>query len=281
MPPHLPNELLLQLIGYFSVTTLIISQGLSKEWRQLVSAAEIHPIRRQLIDIYLSCIDQSWFRDSRPWTVANLRPFERRAYIDALLSQYPYLPESFQIFIMEWPAKAAIGGVWPGLPEVTHDEVGPVTRNRFGRNMLNADKPAIWTINSITLTGDGFSELLEPQPAIPLFDSQGSYTSYTLWLLLDQQERLRGRVLYTSFVNEYSLDIGRDPGSHDAMLLDDWIKYLQWEVDRMAGWRAWIDANPNMGRLGHMGGVEESLNEHRGIYCEPWSPNKAPWTRSF
>ncbi|KAJ7825459.1 hypothetical protein B0H13DRAFT_1918618 [Mycena leptocephala] len=41
---------------------------------------------------------------------------DQQAYIDALLDQQAYLPDDFRIWILEWPAKAAIACCWPGLP---------------------------------------------------------------------------------------------------------------------------------------------------------------------
>ncbi len=61
-------------------------------------------------------INTPGFLNTRGWTLDNLEPFDRQAYIDALLSQHPAIPEDFRIWILEWPARLAIGCMWPGLP---------------------------------------------------------------------------------------------------------------------------------------------------------------------
>ncbi|KAF9540149.1 hypothetical protein CPC08DRAFT_717339 [Agrocybe pediades] len=63
------------------------------------------------------------FLETRPWTLKTLNPFDRKAYIDALLSQYPAVPEEFRLWIMEWPARMAPFGMWPGSPFTYHHVV--------------------------------------------------------------------------------------------------------------------------------------------------------------
>ncbi|KAF4620931.1 hypothetical protein D9613_001248 [Agrocybe pediades] len=58
------------------------------------------------------------FPKTRPWTLQNLKPFDREAYIRNLQSQYPNIPHEYRLWILEWPAKMAIFGMWPGLPMV-------------------------------------------------------------------------------------------------------------------------------------------------------------------
>ena len=50
----------------------------------------------------------------------NLKPFDRQAYIATLNEQCTTpeaeIPEDFRMYILEWPARMAIGCMWPGLP---------------------------------------------------------------------------------------------------------------------------------------------------------------------
>ncbi|KAJ8456362.1 hypothetical protein ONZ45_g18749 [Pleurotus djamor] len=145
-----PDELLLALFGEFHLTTIIIASGVCRKWRSLVLLADIHPIRRSLLGIYQQIIKETWFLQSRPWVLNNLKPFNRMEYVTALLAQHNYLPEAFRIWVLEWPAKAAFGGIWPGLPNEIGDIAGPEIRySRRTWNLLNPSKPIVWTINHI------------------------------------------------------------------------------------------------------------------------------------
>ncbi|KAJ8507351.1 hypothetical protein ONZ45_g10277 [Pleurotus djamor] len=235
MPPRLPTELVLYLYTFFHVGTLLLARGVSHQWRSLLTQANVHPIRRELIDIYVLCVHKSWFLDSRPWTVGNLSLFDRQAYINALLNHYPYLPEPFQIWILEWPAKAAFACVWPGLPQLPSDEMGPFFRDRKGWNMLDSSNPAVWTLKYIDEETYEEGTMPELLPAIPLFHYPGAYA---IWLVLDPREAFRGRVVYT--VEEDTLSSALERNS-DGLIFSDWIAYLRWEIARLKAARAWSD----------------------------------------
>ncbi|PPQ91965.1 hypothetical protein CVT25_004439 [Psilocybe cyanescens] len=53
-------------------------------------------------------INTPQFLNSHTWILDNLRLFDRQAYIDALLVQYPTIPEEFRIWTLEWPARLAV-----------------------------------------------------------------------------------------------------------------------------------------------------------------------------
>ncbi|KAF9539106.1 hypothetical protein CPC08DRAFT_731160, partial [Agrocybe pediades] len=48
--------------------------------------------------------------------------FDREAYINALLSQYPAIPAEFCMWILEWPARMTVFCLWPGLPFMSYGE---------------------------------------------------------------------------------------------------------------------------------------------------------------
>ncbi|KAJ7249424.1 hypothetical protein C8J57DRAFT_961145, partial [Mycena rebaudengoi] len=114
--PNFPNELFLEILPLFCLKSLITAHGVTQLWRQLVKAARIAPARRELLSLYHSTVHSPAFLESRSWLVANLQPFDRQSYVDALLDQHNYLPDSFRLYILEWPARAAISCLWPGLP---------------------------------------------------------------------------------------------------------------------------------------------------------------------
>ncbi|KAJ7075725.1 hypothetical protein B0H15DRAFT_649676 [Mycena belliarum] len=103
-----PNEILLHIFPHMPLKSLIAAYGVSKLWRHLAPLAEIIPPRRGLLDLYFNIMESPIFERTRPWLLDNLRPFNREAYIEALLAQHDYLPDDFRIWILEWPAKAVI-----------------------------------------------------------------------------------------------------------------------------------------------------------------------------
>ena len=104
-----PNEILLHDFSFLPLKSIINGRTISQEWRRLIPLADITPIRRALLDFYLTLIDSQIFLQTRPWVLANLHPFNRRHYIGDLMNQHPYVPEAFRVWILEWPTKAVIG----------------------------------------------------------------------------------------------------------------------------------------------------------------------------
>ncbi|KAF9540153.1 hypothetical protein CPC08DRAFT_717341 [Agrocybe pediades] len=112
----LPNELLIHIFSFLELKPYLISRGICKKWQVLLLLADLHPIRWRMLDLYHRMLQAPEFIDTRPWILENLRPFDRQAYIDGLLAQHSAIPEEFRLWILEWPAKMAIFGIWPGLP---------------------------------------------------------------------------------------------------------------------------------------------------------------------
>ncbi|KAL1635228.1 hypothetical protein SLS58_010349 [Diplodia intermedia] len=120
MPPHmldeLPTELRLSIVELCDLKGLIKVRSLSKSWRALVMQSphvRINPTRRKLLDLYDFCLKSKSFRASRETVIPLLKPLDRSHYLERL-SDKP-LPEAFDMWIREWPAKAAFGYLWPGL----------------------------------------------------------------------------------------------------------------------------------------------------------------------
>ncbi|KAF9559416.1 hypothetical protein CPC08DRAFT_594199, partial [Agrocybe pediades] len=115
-----PNELVLDIFSFLELKPFIISHGVCKGWKQLLPLADIHPIRRRLFNLFHHMLQHPHFLETRLWTLKTLHPFDRKAYIDALLSQYPAVPEEFCLWIIEWPDRMVPFGVWPGSPFTFH-----------------------------------------------------------------------------------------------------------------------------------------------------------------
>ncbi|KAF4616401.1 hypothetical protein D9613_008862 [Agrocybe pediades] len=119
----LPNELALAIFSLLELKSYIVLHGVCKKWKQLLPSADIHPIRRRMFNLFHHMLQHPRFPETRPWTLKNLRTsFNRKAYIDALLSKYRAVPEEFRLWILEWPARMVSFGMWPGLPVTFHKE---------------------------------------------------------------------------------------------------------------------------------------------------------------
>ncbi|KAJ6486055.1 hypothetical protein C8R47DRAFT_933301, partial [Mycena vitilis] len=143
----LPPEVSLQIFPRLPLKALIAGEGVCRLWKQLISMAEINPTRRSLWALYRKIVNDPLFLPTRPWLLANLRPFDRQAYIDALLFQHNYIPEDFRLWILEWPARAVIACAWPGLPETycgrPPHESGDDVERMIGCNYLGRIPPLV------------------------------------------------------------------------------------------------------------------------------------------
>ncbi|KAF9553929.1 hypothetical protein CPC08DRAFT_713348 [Agrocybe pediades] len=118
----LPNELALAIFSLLELKSYIVLHGVCKKWKQLLPSADIHPIRRRMFNLFHHMLQHPRFPETRQWTLKNLRPFDRKAYIDGLLSKYRAVPDEFRLWILEWPARMVPFGMWPGLPFACHQE---------------------------------------------------------------------------------------------------------------------------------------------------------------
>ncbi|KJA17325.1 hypothetical protein HYPSUDRAFT_46521 [Hypholoma sublateritium FD-334 SS-4] len=229
----LPAELCLHIFSFLELQPYIVAHGVCSKWRYLLSRAEIHPIRRRLFNLYHHMINTPGFLNTRGWTLDNLVPFNRQAYIDSLLSQYPAIPEDFRIWILEWPARLSIGCTWPGLPFVFSS-----TRSAMRRHGVN------W-LGHKNSSPQVLAALYKRMPAedykfIPgLIIWRGVHT--TDWLILDETDPdLFGRVYVidlresfarTSVIPHNQLDPNDDysDGYEPPINIpfDSWISYLE------------------------------------------------------
>ncbi|KAJ6600021.1 hypothetical protein DFH09DRAFT_901848 [Mycena vulgaris] len=117
----IPNEIFLQIFPHLCLKSIIAAHGVSQLWRRLLNASDIDSTRRELWSLYRSFVNSTAFLESHPWTLEHLQSFDRQAYVDALLNQHDHLPHSFLLYLLEWPAKAVISCLWPGLPQCYFD----------------------------------------------------------------------------------------------------------------------------------------------------------------
>ena len=194
-----PNEILLDIIPALPLASLIAAHGVDHNWRRLVAAANVLAPRRELLDLYLTVVNSPWFLQTRPWVLENLQPFDREAYVAALLTQYNPLPEAFELWLLEWPARAVIGGIWPGLPwdHIKDGDLDNVNALR-GVNWL---APTTVQVSAITFAIPGCKHQFDFIPAILIRSNFGN-----IWLIVDdgEDEREKGTLKFRNKV--FSMD---------------------------------------------------------------------------
>jgi hypothetical protein len=152
----LPNELIFEIIQYLSLKTLIATIGVNKRWRRLVPFANVLPARRALLDLYLNVICKPAFLRSRSRILPHLVPFDRQAYVSmvtALNGDEP-LPDLFELWLLEWPAKDTICWHWPGI-SLPNPSPFPLVTSYLHRNCLDFHHTSVQIVE--------ISEMVRPQ----------------------------------------------------------------------------------------------------------------------
>ena len=214
MVPPLPTEILLLFFSYFDLKSLIASLAVCRRWRELIPESDIFPPRLALLELYLKVVASPLFSNTRTWSLKNLRHFDREEYVAKLLNQHNYIPEEFRIWILEWPARAVFGCLWPGLPCVEFTTYARKVEFIKGIHWLGSLPPKV-----STMTWDTG----ETQICVPglLISSDSMYT----WLLLDDREELRDKVMML-FDTDDVFELGPD-GPWNIIVHLNWIEYLK------------------------------------------------------
>ncbi|KAF8519448.1 hypothetical protein JB92DRAFT_3094929 [Gautieria morchelliformis] len=224
----IPNEILLQFFSSLHLKALIAARGVNHHWRHLVPHAAILPARRALLDLYLKIIQSPLFIPTRPWVLSRLRPFDRKAYLGGLLTEHKFLPEEFCLWVLEWPARAAIRGSWPGLPACgLPASVDDPVQKIGGYNWLGYMPPRL---SAMSFGCPAYGTTI---PALCLWVGNGEVT----WLVLDKRDALRGKVheLYTDGYFSTTED-GLDDLVDVYASFIDWQKCLWEKVERRAAY---------------------------------------------
>ncbi|KAL4252060.1 hypothetical protein ABKN59_001821 [Abortiporus biennis] len=144
----LPNELLLLIFPHLCLQSLIRSRGVNRRWRSLVFQSSVDPVRLKLLKLYYHIITKPSFILSRAHIVPHIKHFNREEYLESLPlhSNVSVIPEEFALWILEWPEKAVIGWMWPGLDD--HMSGGEITfwRDRCRCNCLAHDPVYVKTV---------------------------------------------------------------------------------------------------------------------------------------
>ncbi|KAF4611574.1 hypothetical protein D9613_003622 [Agrocybe pediades] len=285
----LPTEIILHIFSFLELKPYIISHGVCKEWKRLLPLAEMHPIRKRLLDLYRLMVGTPNFARTRSWVVENVQPFDRQAHIDALLAQHPLIPEEYRMWIMEWPARLALGCSWPGLPFVYYNRPDHNPLRKYGVNWLGY-RPESPQLSALVFEVEELGYQPRYIPALLLWKGEGCHN--VTWLIFDKTfPALFGRVIIFGACWQDPCcvyaddDIETQPLRLEGPVFSDWIGYMQkqWE---------WYDgeaANPESQETedegtvrSHLVGrgeqrIERPVNYEFGHYlaysllCPPWT----------
>ncbi|KAJ3514911.1 hypothetical protein NLJ89_g2095 [Agrocybe chaxingu] len=234
-----PNEILLHCFSFMTLRALIACRCVCATWRSLVPLAELDPLRRRLLELYDTVINTSYFLETRPWIVAHLdSTFDREAYIATLEAQDPAIrvPPAFRLFILEWPALAAVQSLWPGLP-LLDCRKSNIERKK-GVNFIACTHPELSALTyKLGYPGVAFV------PALLLWRNSGDSTD---WLIFDDDRHpeLSGKVFGITLRLDPDIvsycEWGEGPEDrtdyhtlvrrgnyNDFVVYRDWIEYLQ------------------------------------------------------
>ena len=125
---EMPNELLVSIFSHLPLTDLIRCRGVCWLWRDLINnplCPSITPARRSLLRLYTEALaSPTLTSEYNNYLRTRIRPFDREACVNELMrrcsclpTDFPHtiLPDEFVTWILEWPARVLIGGMWPGL----------------------------------------------------------------------------------------------------------------------------------------------------------------------
>ncbi|KIM45462.1 hypothetical protein M413DRAFT_442130 [Hebeloma cylindrosporum] len=112
----IPNEITLHIFAYLDLRGLIAVRGVSRTWRAFIPHTECSPIRKKVLSFYDTLIASPLFLRTRHGCSKTSNPHS------ILLQQYPFLPDEFRLWILDWPEKVVIGGPWAGMPRKRYQD---------------------------------------------------------------------------------------------------------------------------------------------------------------
>ena len=230
----------------------------------MVMQADIRPLRQYFLDFYYRTIEFHTFLPTRPWVLENLTPFDRVAYISHLEAHFPCIPEAFKLWILEWPARAVIGPVWPGLPS----KCRPDRRWRNTKNLLcvaDFPRPLPYYLDVFPAasyySSDEESNRKEPETArvqnLLILEDDEEWT----WMVgMDHNPFVKGKVILGNTDEHEIYFVDERPSPADATdteygtAFQDWVQWLAYlseqdEIHDPHTYRPVIRFHPYMGSL--------------------------------
>lgn len=227
----LPDELLLLILGHLPLTSLIVARGVCKLWRSLIPGSQIPAYRRRLLELYLRAIESPAFLSTRKDILARTFAFHRRAYVDSLPQD---IPDDLRCWVLEWPERAVIGLLWPGIRYGRHAhskadllcDAGHAILSMTILNRIAFQSPEPGTMQAFMY----FKDIEGESGAALLLDDafvDGQQRSRVLLLNgMSEGVEMKGRV--------YRVDGVKGP--MDSPVATSWTEYLHQELDREEIW---------------------------------------------
>lgn len=198
----LPSELQLKIASHLQLRELILLRNSSRHRQALINnnLSFIRRARRELLCLWDDTVRSPYFLPTRQRVTTNLRHFDRARYLAAISRAVP-LPEQFELWVLEWPAKAVIGWTWPGLDR------GVIT---YG-DCEYPDQDAWWQLYGTNCLSTVYAHFAPP--VFTLAKSVMEGTDANVWL--ERREYREG---------DRSKDVNRDVIEHDAgMAIPVWL----------------------------------------------------------
>ncbi|KAF9634840.1 putative f-box domain cyclin-like protein [Lasiodiplodia theobromae] len=154
----LPPELKMKIASHLQLRDLILLRSTSKRWQTVINnnLSFIRRARRDLLRLWDDTVRSPYFLPTRRLVSVNQYDFDRRQYLAKISCGLP-LPEEFELWVLEWPAKAVIGWTWPGL------EIEVVTDGYGGKDLI-LPEDQYWK-----LYGHNLLAAQPTRPRIPLY----------------------------------------------------------------------------------------------------------------
>lgn len=227
---ELPDELHMHIHQHLPLRALIAARGVCKLWRSLLPGSHLPAHRRGLLELYLRAIESPAFHASRKEVLARTHAFNRDAYAESL----PGAPADFACWLAEWPARAVLGLLWPGVRDGRHAHAEPTLVADAGHAILS-----MTILNRIAFGS--------PEPGLmqAFMFYQDVEGESGVALLLDDAfvgGRQRSRILLLSGTCEGVDMAGRIymvdgvKCSMDSPVAMSWTEYLHQEIDREEQW---------------------------------------------
>lgn len=254
---RLPTELKLRLLGFLELQSLASLRNTCRSWHNLIqsSLAQPHVIpsaRADLLRLYLDLHKFESFKPSRKHIVPHIRPFPRQEYLDRLTCELAEeqeaeeqeaeeykemnwsIPEQFSTWILEWPANAIIGWVWPGLDDQFNRWAHPRGSSRFtdpngeahwwrayGSNVLQW-KPQGLSLGAIEVINDAFHLIVHAHGC-----------GYITTICFDNDPKCNGTVWVGGAMDYFygEIDLDNPNWYGHKWVKRDWVTWLREELD--------------------------------------------------
>lgn len=233
---ELPTEIILSIQSYFPLKTLIAARGVCRFWRTLLPGCHLLPPRRRLLELYLHAVYSPAFLATRANVLPRVRPFDRMRFLSALPQP---VPDEFACWVLEWPARAALGHAWPGLLQKYPTDAPPALHKDRGLSLLYLN--GVHILNSLRLDQNaaGYMEVAMYRASCGR-DTEAACALVLDDALVDGWQRSRLLVLRGSWGGKdlagwvYQVDGVRC--KLNEPFVDSWVAFLRRELERQEAW---------------------------------------------